>query len=147
MLILKRLLCKYQAFVLYVVFGVLTTLVNIGVYYLCYELVGITNVGSTIISWFAAVSFAFVSNKQLVFGSADWSMSQIVAEGLKYLFARVSTGVIEVVMMYVAVDLLLQNGTFMRLLTCIVVIILNFVLSRFFVFRPSKTSDHSGGAL
>lgn len=147
MLILKRLLCKYQAIVLYVVFGVLTTLVNIGVYYLCYELAGITNVVSTIVSWFAAVSFAFVSNKQLVFGSADWSVSQIVAEGLKYLLARVSTGVIEVVMMYVAVDLLLQNGTFMRLLTCIVVIILNFVLSRFFVFRPNKTSDHSGGAL
>lgn len=138
---LRQLLNKYRALVLYVVFGVLTTLVNIVTYYVCYELLSIANVVSTIISWFTAVSFAFVTNKQMVFGSADWSCKKIIVEGGKYLFARVSTGVVEVGMMYVTVDLLLQNGTLMRLLTCIVVIILNFILSRFFVFR-SKASTH-----
>ena len=60
---MRKLLEKYRSLILYAVFGALTTLVNMGAYWLCFNALGMPNVPSTIIAWILAVSFAFITNK------------------------------------------------------------------------------------
>ena len=70
---IKALILKYRSIISYLVFGVLTTLVNLVVYYLCYHLWGVGNDISVVIAWVLAVLFAFFTNKPFVFESHDWS--------------------------------------------------------------------------
>lgn len=129
-----ELIKKYQSIIKYLIFGVLTTVVNIISYYICYEIVGISNIVSTIISWLIAVLFAFITNKLFVFDSKKWDKNS-VKEIINFFSFRVATGVVEVLMMYVFVDLLSFNGTVMKLITNIIVIILNYIASKIFVFK------------
>lgn len=119
----------------YLIFGVLTTAVNVAVYHVCYREAGISNVVSSCIAWAAAVSFAFITNKPFVFGSHDWSRHTLAREAASFFVCRIGTGVVEVGMMYVLVDILAMHGTVMKLLTNFIVIVLNYVASKILVFR------------
>ena len=77
---IKNLLIRYISFILYVVFGVLTTLVNILSYYLCFNIITISNVLSTIIAWIFAVVFAFITNKFWVFESKSFDSKTLKYE-------------------------------------------------------------------
>ncbi len=132
---IKELLITYKSIIAYLVLGVCTTVVNVVTYFLCYELANIPNVISTIIAWVAAVTFAFLTNKPLVFESKDWSWGVVYPELLKFYGCRIATGIIEVVGMFVLVDLFLFNGTVMKLLINILVIILNYIFSKLIVFK------------
>lgn len=131
---------KYQAIIKYLIFGVLTTVVNIVSYYLCYEVAGISNIVSTVISWLIAVLFAFVTNKLFVFDSKKWDRNA-VKEIINFFSFRIITGIVEVLMMYVFVDVFAFNGTVMKLITNIIVIILNYIASKIFVFKKQKTNE------
>lgn len=128
---------KHKGIVLYLIFGALTTLVNILTYYLCYQVLSLSNVLSTIIAWVVAVAFAFVTNKLFVFESSARKKKAVI-EAVNFTACRVGTGVIEIAMMYLLVDILAFNGTIMKLITNVVVIILNYVASKLLVFRGKK---------
>ena len=66
---LKELWAKYKDLIPYVIFGVLTTAVNVAVYALCARIFGLSTVISTVIAWVVAVSFAYVTNRKWVFHS------------------------------------------------------------------------------
>ncbi len=134
MKLLKKLLEKYGAFVRYAIFGALTTVVNVVVYFLCYDVAGIANVPSTIVAWIVAVAFAFVTNKLFVFGSRSWQAGKALREAATFLLCRVGTGVIEVLLMYVLVDRLAFDGTVTKLAVNILVIVLNYIASKLFIF-------------
>ena len=134
---MKHLFMKYRDIVLYGIFGVLTTLVNIITYHVSYNTLGISNVGSTIIAWIFAVTFAFLTNKTLVFESRSWNRNTVVAEICKFYGCRISTGVIEVGMMYLFVDMMGMNGTLMKTITNVIVIILNYIFSKLFIFKKA----------
>ena len=140
-----ELLRKYKSFIAYVVFGVLTTLINIITYAVCYEHLHIANVPSNIIAWTLAVSFAFITNKLWVFGSKNMSLRTILNELWKFITARLTVGLIDLAIMYVAVDICHGPGVVFKVVAGIVTIILNFVLSKLVVFRKAK-SDKQGGA-
>ncbi len=125
---------NYKSIIIYLVLGVCTTVINVVAYYLCYEQIGISNVLSTIIAWVVAVLFAFLTNKPFVFGSHSWALGLVLAEGVRFFGCRLGTGMIEVVGMYLLVDILHLNGTLMKLLINVIVIILNYVFSKFLVF-------------
>ena len=132
------LLKKYRDIVAYLFFGAVTTLINLVVYYLCYEIIAIPNTPSVIIAWVIAVLAAFLTNKPFVFRSHDWSMKVLLPEAGSFLSCRIGTGVLELVMMYLTVDLLHWNGMLMKLLVNIIIIILNYVGSKLLVFRNQK---------
>ena len=92
---IKRLLIKYKSFIFYAVFGVLTTVINIASYALCYKYLGIPNVPSNIIAWVLAVLFAFITNKLYVFDSKNMAMSTLIPELIKFTAARLATGGID----------------------------------------------------
>ena len=135
---LRNLLKKHWDLVLYLVFGVLTTLVNYLVYLPLWLWVGLPASVCNVISWVAAVAFAFVTNKPFVFKSHDWSASVVLPELGKFIGARVFSGVVETLIILLTVDIMGLSGVVMKLLTSAIVIVLNYITSKLFVFRKKK---------
>lgn len=132
---LLNLIKKYREILVYLIFGVLTTLVNYLVYLPCYNLLGIRASVSNAIAWVVAVAFAFVTNKPFVFQSHDWSGKTLVPELLKFIGTRLGSGGAETVILLVTVDILGMNGNLWKLLTSVIVVALNYVGSKLLVFR------------
>lgn len=130
---------SYRGFFLYVIFGVLTTLVNITTYLLCEKLFFLPTVPATVFAWIAAVLFAYLTNRKWVFCSKRQSASGVLQEMTAFFCCRLATGVLEVVLMYVTVDRLGQNGVLMKTASNVLVIVLNYIAGKFIVFQ--KKSD------
>ena len=143
---IKELVKKYQSFIFYVVFGVSTTLINIITYAICYEYLHIANVPSNIIAWTLAVAFAFITNKLWVFGSKNMSARTILNELWKFVTARLTVGLIDLAIMYIAVDVCHGPAVVFKLIAATVTIILNFVLSKLVVFRKARQVKDEGEA-
>ena len=132
---LKKLFEKYRSIISYVFFGALTTLINTLIYVLLHELFGISNIISNLSAWLFAVAFAFITNKIWVFESKEFSVSKLKSEGIKFLGCRVGTGLLDMLIMYIGVDLLTGNSLLYKLISNAVVIISNYIASRVFIFR------------
>ena len=139
---MKNLLMKYKGFILYAVFGVCTTLINWGTYYLWYSIIYIPNVLSTISAWIVAVAFAFITNKIWVFDSKSFEGKTLLFEIWTFIAARLATGALDVAIMYFAVDVFAMNSTVWKLISNIIVIVLNYILSKLVIFKKGN-SDKS----
>ena len=126
---------KYRSILIYLIFGVLTTAVNYLVYIPCLNLLGLKASVSNVIAWCVAVLFAFLTNKPFVFESKDWSAKTVVPEFTKFVGTRVASGLMETVILMVAVDMLGWNGVIWKLVTNVIVVILNYIGSKLLVFR------------
>ena len=138
---LKKLAVKYKDMIAYLVFGVLTTLVNIAVYWAAAHLLGIPTVPATVAAWVAAVLFAYLTNRRWVFHSEASGSAEIGREILRFFAARLATGIFDWVFMYVTVDRLHADDVTMKVIANIVVIISNYILSRTLVFRRTKKKN------
>lgn len=132
---IRALIEKYWDILIYLVFGVLTTVVNYAVYLPVYNFCGISAAVSNMIAWVVAVIFAFLTNKPFVFHSHDWSVKTVVPELIKFVSCRLASGVMETVILFLAVDLMDWNGNIWKLITQVLVIIINYVGSKLLVFR------------
>ena len=132
---LKSLLNKYWDVITYLFFGVLTTAVNYLVYLPVYNLLGLSAAVSNAIAWVVAVAFAFLTNKPFVFKSHDWSAQTVVTELTKFVSCRVASGVMETLILLLTVDMLHWNGNVWKLLTSVLVVILNYFGSKLLVFK------------
>lgn len=127
---------KYREVISYLFWGVCTTAVNIVSYWLCFSIFNIPNIPSTIISWVIAVAFAYVTNRRFVFRSKS---QKIFEEVSKFVGARLLTGFLDVAIMFFAVDVMNWMPIFWKIISNILVIVLNFILSKWFIFTdPSK---------
>jgi putative flippase GtrA len=132
---IMELVKKHWDIVTYLFFGVLTTVVNYAVYLPCYNLLGLSATISNIIAWVVAVAFAYLTNKPWVFKSHDWSMKVVLPELSKFVACRVGSGVLETGMIFVFVDLMGINGNVFKLITSVLVVILNYIGSKLLVFK------------
>ena len=132
---IRNLLEKYWDIVSYLFFGVLTTAVNYLVYLPCYNLLGISGTVSNVIAWVVAVAFAYLTNKPFVFRSLDWSAKTVIPELTKFVGCRVGSGAMETAIIFLTVDLLGWNGNVMKLLTSVLVVVLNYIGSKLLVFK------------
>lgn len=119
----------------YLVFGVLTTVVNYLVYLPCYNWLHYSAAVSNAIAWVASVAFAYLTNKPFVFKSHDWSAKVVLPELAKFVVCRVGSGAMETVILLVTVDVLGWSGNVMKLVTSVLVVILNYVGSKLLVFK------------
>ena len=126
---------KHYDVLAYLFFGVLTTVVNYIVYLPCYNLLHISAAVSNVIAWVFAVIFAYLTNKPFVFHSHDWSAKTVVPELTKFVGSRVVSGLLETAIIFVTVDLLCWNGNVMKLVTSVLVVVLNYVASKLLVFK------------
>jgi putative flippase GtrA len=129
---------------MYLIFGVSTTLVNWIVYTL---LVSVANADVTIsnaMAWVAAVIFAYITNKLYVFESKSWKISVIVREAISFFGARVASGVFEIFLPALLMKLGLDQAFFgiegfaAKLVVSVLVIVLNYIFSKLFVFKKKK---------
>ena len=132
---LHALIKKYKDVLSYLVFGVLTTVVNYMIYLPIYNFCGVSAAVSNMIAWVGAVIFAFLTNKPFVFHSHDWSAGTVVPELTKFVSCRLASGVLETVILLLTVDWLHWNGNVWKLVTQVLVIIVNYVGSKLLVFR------------
>lgn len=132
---IKELIIKYKFIILYGIFGVLTTVINIGVYGVLYSGLGVSNVISNVIAWVISVLFAFITNKLWVFESKSFNFKLFVKELGSFTVCRVATGVLDLGIMFVGVDLLKGPAIILKIASNIIVIILNYVMSKIFVFK------------
>ena len=130
----RSLLEKYWDILAYLFFGVCTTVVNYIVYLPCYNLLQFSATVSNILAWVVAVAFAYLTNKPFVFKSNDWSRETVIPELTKFIGCRIGSGAMETVILFLAVDLLGWNGNVWKLLTQVMVVILNYIGSKLLVF-------------
>lgn len=135
---------KHKEIVLYIIFGAGTTLVNWVVYTLLVSALGVKITLSNLIAWLAAIIFAFITNKLYVFESKGWQVKTTLKEGFSFLGSRIFSGLIEVVgptaLMVIGIsgDLFGIKGGISKIIINVVVIILNYILSKLFVFKEKK---------
>lgn len=132
---LRRVIASHMDIVSYLFFGALTTIVNYLVYFPLYNLLGLSAVLCNAIAWIVSVVFAFLTNKPFVFKSHDWSPKTVMHELVKFLGCRIVSGLAESAIIFVTVDLMLLNGNLWKILTSVLVIVLNYIGSKLFVFR------------
>lgn len=132
---LKEWIDKHWDIFSYLIFGVLTTVVNYIVYLPLLNILQLSAALSNVIAWAAAVAFAYVTNKPFVFKSHDWSLRTVIPELSKFVSCRVASGAMETAIIFVAVDMLGRNGNIWKLVTSVLVVILNYVFSKLIVFR------------
>ena len=132
---MRVLLQKYRGLILYGVFGALATAINIVAYALCYRVLRLPNVPSNVLAWALAVLFAFVTNKLYVFESKSLERGTVLRELLSFVGARLATGLLDLAVMFVGVDVLHGPDLVFKVASNIVVIILNYVFSKLIVFR------------
>ena len=132
---LRALIMRHYDLLAYLFFGGLTTTVNYLVYLPCYNWWGLSSSVSNVIAWVVAVAFAFLTKKPFVFKSHDWSSKTVWPELTKFVGCRIGSGVLETVILFITVDTLSWNGNWMKLITSVLVVILNYFGSKFLVFR------------
>lgn len=129
---------QYRAMLSYLFFGGVTTLVNLLTYYLCYHVLTLGNDPSVIVAWILSVLVAFLTNKPFVFQSHDWSPQVLFPEAASFFCCRLGSGIMELVLMHITVEMLAWPGMLMKLLINILVVIINYVASKLLVFRTKK---------
>ena len=129
---------KYMDIILYAVFGVLTTVVNIVVYWIAAHPLALPVMVSTVIAWIAAVLFAYVTNRKWVFHSQAEGTKEIVHEIVSFFACRLATGVVDWACMFIFVDLLHFNDVIIKAAANVLVIILNYVASKMVIFKNKK---------
>ncbi len=122
-------------FAFYVFFGLCTTAVNVFSYYVCSIILRFENIISVIIAWLLAVFFAFITNKIWVFESRSLEKKILIWELSSYYICRAGTGLSDVLIMFLAVDIMNANAVLWKIISNVFAIILNYVASRLVVFR------------
>lgn len=125
----------------YLIFGVLTTIINIVVFWFAErELAFIMSEDSAslvgnVIAWVISVAFAFVTNKLFVFESKSMAFKVVMAELTGFVIARLLSLAFDEGFMFVAIVLLGMNSLLAKIISNVFVVIINYVLSKFFIFK------------
>ena len=138
---MKDFYVKYKEQILYLAFGVIVTLVNWIVYAVFVTVVDIGITLSNAIAWLSAVITAYITNRIFVFKSGAKGKTEIFREAVAFLLSRISTGVFEIVgpsiLFFIGLDHMLFgiDGFYAKLIVSIIVVILNYILSKKLVFK------------
>ena len=128
---------KYKALILYGIFGVTTTIINV-VSYALFLFVGINVQIAVVVSWLLAIIVAYLTNRVWVFNSGAVTKVELLREFISFMLARLATLVVEMVIIWFGVQLLNQDPIVWKIIDNIVVIILNYIISKLIVFKIRK---------
>lgn len=134
---MKEIIKRNREIISYLIIGVLTTIVSLISYYLLTITILSPNnplelTIANIISWIISVLFAYITNRKYVFQSKD---KNILKESSKFTLSRVTTLIIDILLMFIFVSILHFNDKIIKLLVQIIIIILNYIFSKLLVFK------------
>lgn len=136
---IKELYFQYKELINYLVFGGLATVVNFVSYFIFARLLGVDEVISSGLSWFCSVLFAYITNKLFVFESKTETKKAFFAEMVSFFLARVLSGILcDVGTFALMVKIIRINDIFSKIITQIMVIVVNYIFSKFFIFKNKK---------
>jgi putative flippase GtrA len=119
----------------YLIFGFLTTVINIVVFAIFIHAFQLDYKIATTVAWIASVIFAFFTNKFYVFNSKVFTLKVILKEFVNFSFYRVLSLLIDILLMFLLIDLADTNEMSSKVLVNIIVVILNYVTSKYLTFR------------
>lgn len=134
---MKEIIKKYEEIISYLIVGVLTTIVSLATYYALVYTVFDPKVAlelqiSNVLAWIVSVTFAYFTNRKYVFKTKEkMSLKEVV----NFYLSRGTTLLLDMGMMYIFVSVLNLNDKIIKIVVQIIVIILNYVLSKFIVFK------------
>ena len=126
---------NHQEGMRYLIFGGLTTLLNIVLYAFLYYICRINNAISNALAWILCATFAYITNRKYVFDSKVNTKLGVLKEAFYFYACRLATLVIDEGIMILTVDKLGWHALLMKVIANIVVIILNFILSKILIFK------------
>lgn len=134
---------KYKEIIYYLIFGVLTTVVSLATYYaLVYTILDpnkpIELQVANVVSWIFAVTFAYLTNRKFVFDSTN---PNVAKEAIKFYFARIASLFVDMLLMYILVTRLNYNDKIIKIIVQVVIIILNYILSKLIVFKSESSES------
>ena len=138
---MKELFLKYKEPILYVFFGGLTTLLNMVVYFVCAKAIRMDVVAADVLAWIAGVLFAYVTNKLFVFESRSWKGKAVFREFSEFVGARLLSLLVDVGFIYVTVKIFQWWDVPMKILANLIVIVMNYVFSKLFIFKKKEKKE------
>ncbi len=136
--ILLPLYTKYKSILLYLFFGVVTTAVNFVVFLVLRRAFGVDELSANLVAWIVAVLVAFFTNRSYVFASTEQDRRKLF-EFFRFVGSRVSTLLLEEAAIFVFVTWLSYYDVAVKAIVAVAVVILNYIFSRFLVFRKQKS--------
>ena len=134
---------KYKEAILYVIFGVFTFLTNLVTYLVCTRLFSIDILISNSIAWIVSVVFAYITNKIFVFESKETRLEYILKEFSSFVGCRIFSGVVELMIIFVMATLAGINDLVVKIVTNVVVIVLNYVCSKLIIFKKKDEPEYA----
>lgn len=132
---IRALLHKHRELISYVFWGVMTTVVNYVTYFLLTEGLRVYYLTSNVIAWAVSVLFAYFVNKLFVFRSKDWAWRVALRELWQMVASRIFSLGLETGILWLFVEKLLLNEFIVKLAANVLVVIVNYVLSKFIIFN------------
>ena len=155
MKMIKTLFVKYKELITYIIFGVLTTLVNFFAFWLFTKIFGEDlYLVNNAIAWVVGVVFAYVTNKLFVFDSKSWNLKLVTKEITGFLGARIFSFLVEEGGMLLFITVLgfgekslellgftITGQFIVKILLAVIVVVLNYVFSKFFIFKDKESGS------
>lgn len=135
---IKILWQKYKSIIAYLFFGGITTIINIASFGLMASIWHWNYQVATVIAWVITVLAAYLTNKVWVFGSHYTTLADFIKELSSFFFFRLLTLILELVIMYIGVSLLHGNLLAVKVVDNIIVVLTNYVFSKWYIFKKIK---------
>ena len=134
---MKKIYNKYKQIINYIIFGALTTLISLFVYFVLVNTIlnpddAIKLQIANVISWIAGVLFAYITNRRYVFKSMEKNKTK---EATKFFISRITTLLIDMLIMFIGVTLFGVNDKIIKVISQIIVVISNYIFSKLLVFK------------
>lgn len=133
---------KYQEIINYLIVGILTTVVSIVTYFLFSLILDIENnilfILANVLSWICAVIFAYITNKKFVFNTTTSNKKEEIKVFSMFVSSRITTLLIELAFMFITVKVILIDDKIAKVIAQFIVIVLNYILSKLFVFKKKN---------
>lgn len=126
-----------KGIIMYLIFGVLTTILNFIVFLFCSQVLKIDVLIANIIAWIAGVIFAFITNKFFVFESKTKDLKVFIKELNSFVASRLLTLGMEEIIIFIFITQLNFNSTIIKIIAQFLVIVFNYIFSKIFVFKKS----------
>ena len=123
---------KFREISSYLIFGVFTTLINIFVFFIFNNLLSFNYLIANVFAWFLSVLFAYITNRRYVFKGHKMNTIKTM---FTFFLSRLTTLGLDMFLMFIMIDTLSLKEMYAKITIQVVVVILNYVFSKMFVFN------------
>lgn len=126
-----------KAVIAYLFWGVVTTILNIGIFMLVVK-IGINYQVGNVLGWLAAVTVSYFTNKVWVFYSKYMELKNTIKEMGRFFFYRIVTLVMDFVITFIGISLLGINSFIVKVVDNVVVVVCNYIFSKLLIFKKDN---------